>query len=141
MYRTRFAPLMLMAALGAMSAGAAAVASAYPDDGKTRLEHAGTGQVCAFDTSAAADDFLANVDDATSWAPVTTGETIAQALEHAEDAKVEALAVPAAVLTAEPSAETVTEQPAATETPAPAPAADQAPAPAAPKTRKTAAKA
>jgi hypothetical protein len=70
----RMHSIVLMAALGAMTtAGGAVAASApaetvYPDDGKIRLEHKTTGQVCEFDTREAVDNFGANVADPHDWA-------------------------------------------------------------------------
>lgn len=69
---------MLMAALGAaLSAGAGAVAQAYepatpefPDDGKLRVKHSATGQVCEFDTAEQLDNFgkgIADHADRDSW--------------------------------------------------------------------------
>lgn len=69
---------ILMAAIGAaLSTGAAAVATAYPDD-KLRLRHVDTEQECTFDDRSQVDTFLAGVPDPHSWkAPGAELEAIA----------------------------------------------------------------
>lgn len=71
---------LLMAALGAMSAGGftsgsaeAAPALVHPDDGKIRLQNTETEQLCEFDTMDSAREFFGNVADSHNWEHVQNG--------------------------------------------------------------------
>lgn len=127
---------LLMAAVGALlSAGAAAVATAYPDDGRVHIRHAITAQECAFDDQAQLDTFLANVEDASNWQLCSQADPAGAVDLEQLRAELQADNPPEAPA---PAADQAAAAPAVTEAPA---APVEAPAAAAPKTRKTAAKA
>lgn len=135
---------ILMAALSAMStAGAAAAAPAdaapaFPDDGKVRLEHSATKQVCVFDDQGAADDFLAKVEGAADWAQIVHTKPINKVVEvDLKELRTQLdadNAAAAAAGTTDTGAGDDAAAPATTTEPAPA-AAEAAPA--APKTTRT----
>lgn len=154
---------LLMAAAVMMTAGAAAVATAYPDDGRLHARNAATEQECAFDDRAQLDTFLANVEDADSWqvrprpADATAGAVDLEQLraelkadnppaDEPDESKAAADALtPAGATSDAPDGPTSTERVSGEASPVdePAPAPTEAPAaapvpaaPAAPKTRK-----